>query len=245
MGKRSSNTFGDILKGMVYSFFGFFKGLFRLFLKVIVTCGLYLPITYAVFGLILYLACDFNPFDFGTYSLIYLSGGLACVVCAFIITVRNIIVRPVKSAIADRHEVKSKRYEEWADVDYASEQQQKNEKALKEELNLAPPVDDEYDSHSQKNEEDKKLPPYLIDEDDFSIEGDEDRNEASMLLFDWLPRKKQPNEKASVKSKPKKEIPEIYYSKLQPNILVHEYEDRFELFRVVGDKTVSVGVEYK
>lgn len=234
------------MKEIADGFLGFFKGLFLLLLKVILTCGLYLPIVYALFGLILHLSCNFNPFDFGTYSLIYLSGGLACVVCAFIITVRNTIVRPFKSAITDRQEEKAKRYEEWADVDFASEQQQRKEKELEEELNLAPPVDDENDiSYDRNKKKEKKLPPYLINEDDFSLDGDEDRAEAGMLLFDWLPVKRKPAEKTSMKTKPKKEIPDIYYSKLQPNILVHEYEDRFELFRVVGDRTVSVGIEYK
>lgn len=249
MGKKQSNTLKEILLAIGNGLFALAKGLFRLIFKIIVSFGLYLPGFYALFGYILNLTTGFDPFDFKVYSVVYLSGGVACVICAIIISVRNIIVMPAKSIFGKRNDINEKQErikEDWADVEYASEEQQRQSENEKKELELAPPVNSEVDTSSreQMNELDELLPQFLIDDADFTDE-EVDRNKASNLLFDWLPKKTETSKKTVMKKAPKKEIPEIYYSKLQPNILVHEYSDRFELFKTVGDKTVSVGVEYK
>lgn len=69
----------------------------RILTKILIIFGLWVPAVYAIFGLIMYLAFDFSPFDFSTYSTIYLSGAVACVVCSLIISVKNIIIKPAKS----------------------------------------------------------------------------------------------------------------------------------------------------
>lgn len=42
-----------------------------------------------------------------------------------------------------------------------------------------------------------------------------------------------------------KEEPKIYLSVLEPNTLIHEYSDRFEVFRLVNGKAVKDRVEFK
>lgn len=249
MGKKQSNTLKEILLAIGNGLFALVKGLFRLLFKIIISFGLYLPGLYALFGYILHVTTGFDPFDFKVYSVIYLSGGVACVICAIIISVRNTIVMPAKSIFGKKTENKEQIKEEWADVDFASEEQQKKSEAEKKELELAPPVNPETketESDEDLNELDELLPRFLIDDTELQNEITE-KEQASNLLFDWLPEKIETTttEKTVMKKTPKKEIPEIYYSKLQPNILVHEYSDRFELFKTVGEKTVSIGVEYK
>ena len=73
----------------------------------------------------------------------------------------------------------------------------------------------------------------------------DERAEASSLLFDWVPERESKTSTVRTVRKVAKEIPDIYFSTLNPSVLVHEYKDRFELFKVVGDKSVSIGVEYK
>lgn len=43
----------------------------------------------------------------------------------------------------------------------------------------------------------------------------------------------------------KKEKPIIYYSSVEPDILIHEYADRFEIFKVENNKARLESVEYK
>lgn len=244
---RKSNSFVDILGAIAGGFVAILKGFVRLFLKITVTFGLWLPALYALLGVILHFGAGFDPFGFDVYSIIYLSGGVACVVCAVIISVRNILVMPVRSAVAKR---KEKVNDKWADEEFAAREQAEKAAKEKRERKLSPPEADDYpkfdeeekdEKSEEKNEFDDEIPEYLIDADE---DGEKEKT-ASELLFDWVPQKKEVKEKPKMASVPKKEIPEVYFSKLNPNILVHEYADRFELFKVIGDKTEYVGVEYK
>ena len=243
---RKSNSFGDILGAIAGGFAAILKGLVRLILKILVTFGLWLPALYALLGVILHLGAGFDPFGFDVYSIIYLSGAVACVVCAVIISVRNIFVMPVRSAVKRRRE---KINDKWADEEFAAREQTEKKEREEKERRLSPPEGDDYPEFDEEEQEDKaegkeeeEIPEYLIDAD---AEDDEQRKSASELLFDWVPQKKHTASKPKMKSVPKKEVPEVYFSKLNPSILVHEYSDRFELFKVVGDKTEYVGVEYK
>ena len=60
--------------------------------------------------------------------------------------------------------------------------------------------------------------------------------------LDWIP-KQDPT--AAINADQTGERPDVYFSTLKPDILVHEYHDRFELFRVEGNKLVSIGTEFK
>lgn len=61
--------------------------------------GLYIPFFYFLYGLIIHLTLNVTLFDFSTNSQLYLLGLLLCCVSAVIITVRNIVLAPIKSAL--------------------------------------------------------------------------------------------------------------------------------------------------
>lgn len=222
--------------GIADGFWKVVKGLFRLLIKIIVAFGVWIPALYVLLGVILHYGCGFDPFDFTVYSVVYLSGGVAAVVCCLILAVRNIIVMPFRSALNKKNVEND---ELWKDEE--AEVTKRTERRDEEELEetLAPPLE----SVKKKKEQ---TPPYLADldeDEDETTREDEEREAAKAELFDWLPKKA--GGKTKTASVPKKEIPDIYFSALQKNILIHEYSDRFEIYKVVGDKTVHVGVEYK
>lgn len=61
--------------------------------------GLYVPFFYFLYGLIIHLTLGVALFDFSTNSQLYLLGLLLCLVSSVIISVRNIILTPLKSAL--------------------------------------------------------------------------------------------------------------------------------------------------
>ena len=215
------------------------KGLLRLLLKIFFSFGLWLVCCYVLLGVVLHFACNFNPFDFSVYGVIYLSGGVACVVCCIILIIKNVFILPFRSIRSRR----SKK-EGWLDEDALSEDALEEHQAVTEEERLAPPISANFDIDSDDVEEEIE---YLIDSE---VKGKtktlaDERAEASSLLFDWVPERESKTSTVRTVRKVAKEIPDIYFSTLNPSVLVHEYKDRFELFKVVGDKSVSIGVEYK
>ena len=245
--RRRKNSFLDILRSIGAGLGELLLGILRLFLKVILTFGLWLPGLYAVLGLVLYKGADFNPFDFSVYSVLYLSGGVACIVCAVIITLRNLIVKPVRRVIEKKRD---KENDKWADEEFCAQEEAERLDREKKEAAFEPPdyedlpeLWEDEDESPDKEREAEKMPSYLVTDEDFNEE-----KSAEELLFDkkeWRPVKPAPVVEPKVVSAPKKEIPEVYFSKIDPSILVHEYSDRFELYRVVGEKTKFIGTENK
>ena len=232
MGRKKNNTFYDIVKTILQGLWAILKGLLRLILKILVTFGLWLPGLYAVLGVILYYGLNFDPFDFSVYSIIYLSGAFACVICAAIISVRNIVVNPVRNAFNRKRNAE---YEELQDGEFVVESQAEERRQTEEEERFYP----------LKKPVDPPAHPMFLPDEEEKNEEREEKHSASSLLFDWYPTKEEKKDEPTVRSVPKKEIPEVYFSRLNPNILVHEYSDRFELYKVKGDVTEYVGVEYK
>ena len=79
------STFGELFKSMITGLADFIRGLVRIFVRLIIYTGLWLPGLYALLGVALHFGAGFKPFDFGTYSILYLSGAVACIICAVII----------------------------------------------------------------------------------------------------------------------------------------------------------------
>lgn len=226
---------GSVLRSIVeFSVF-----VLRILTKILIIFGLWVPAVYAIFGLIMYLAFDFSPFDFSTYSTIYLSGAVACVVCSLIISVKNIIIKPAKSIYKGyKHPFWEKKEEEKPPQSLQNRwevyNQTKNDAVLNTPEILAIKPKKEY-----------AVPEYLPSNEDFIDRTTKESERAKITLFpNWLP-KKTAEEQPIVASEPQLERPHIYFSKLEPDIMVHEYEDRYELYRLEGSKTVPVRVEYK
>jgi hypothetical protein len=75
-----------------------------LILKLISTLllyfGLYIPFFYLVYGVLLHLLAGVPLFDFSMQSQLYMLGLLLTVVSAVIISVRNLIMTPLRDAVA-------------------------------------------------------------------------------------------------------------------------------------------------
>lgn len=237
------NTLGDLFKSMITGLADFIRSLVRIFVRLIVYTGLWLPGLYALLGVALAYGASFKPFDFGTYSVLYLSGGVACIICAVIITVRNFfgfVSDKTKESISLRR----RRKNEQDALDAQKREEYLREK--EEEQRYAPkanvmPKEDEipvFDEEKEAEEKKKQLPPYLIDEDwldETAAEGEE-----------WRPVKESVSAAPKVVATPKAELVDVYISKLYPNVLVREYTDRFELYKMYKDSQLThIGTEYK
>lgn len=216
----------------------------RILAKILIIFGLWVPVVYAIFGLVLNLSFDFNPFDFSLYSTIYLSGAVACIICSLIIAVKNLLINPAKSIYKGYKnplwerpkEVK----EDKEDIPYTLKNRWEVYGQTKKEVELNPPDIKEF-----KAKKPYPTPEYLLPNDDFRNKTKSESDKARITLFpNWLPKKVEKQETVMV-STPQVEKPFIYFSKLEPNILVHEYQDRYELYRLEGNIAVPVRVEYK
>lgn len=69
--------------------------------KVVVYFGLYLPIMSLIFGGALYLAYGFNPFGGGVDGNLYIFGLCLSILGAVIITIRNVIIKPIQKYFVD------------------------------------------------------------------------------------------------------------------------------------------------
>ncbi len=224
----AGSVIGTIIRSVVIVVGFVLKVLF----KAITLLGLWIPIVYALIGVILYFALDFNPFTFDTLGTLYLCGGIACIIGACIIAVRNIIVKPVKSIYEGyKHPLWEKKTSEQKQDEAVWESQRKKKK--NERLN--PPVVEELN-----RSETVRYGDLLSTLDDFDPNDNGDNN------LDWLPKNVNTGaQNPIVVSAPSAEKPQVYFSALEPDVLVHEYSDRFELFKVVGKRTTPIGVEYK
>ncbi len=165
-----------VLKLVMYAF----KITTKVLAHIIVYFGLYIPFFYCIFGLVLYGAFDFNFNVSGTESTLFFSGLGLSLLCSLIITVRNLIVRPIKSAFAYTEQTYRPTYRE--------------EERRYFERRGYPSARRYYDSAPR-----------------------EGREEAD----GYMRREYESNEH---------HMPIIYYSEREPDLLIYEYEDRFEVF---------------
>lgn len=61
--------------------------------------GLYIPFFYMLYGLIIYLTLGVQLFDFSVNSQLFLLGLLLCLISSVIISVRSVILAPIKSVL--------------------------------------------------------------------------------------------------------------------------------------------------
>ncbi len=180
----------------------------KLLLKIVFGCGLWVPATYAILGVVLYFGFSFDPFDFSLESCIYLSGAVASVVCAVILFAKNAIYLPAKKIFSRKKKTDLFRLRQKGD------------------------------SFEREKECERRILPPLFE--------DKKKPDEKIYYYDWLPEKKENEPTPQVTSRPKYEEPQVYFSKLRPEILVHEYVDRFELFKIgKNNELISIGVEYK
>jgi hypothetical protein len=216
----------------------------RIVAKLLVLFGLWIPSIYALFGVFLYLLFDFDPFDFSLYSSLYLSGAVACVVCCVIISIRNIIVRPARSVVDG---YKHPLWEKHRDEKIKNEKKDYENYLLeKKGEELSPPEVDDFATQKYH----KKNIDYLPPSNDFDYRVEEKqpiklKYDDELSLFQQnMPPKDNRNSYPTIE-KIKVERPSVYFSKLEPELLIHEYSDRFELFRIKNNRSILDRVEYK
>lgn len=245
--KKSKNRVGLVVGSILRSIVEFLAFFFKVVFKILTFFGLWIPLIYAAFGWILYLALDFNPFKFDTLGTLYLCGGLACVVAAAIISVRNVIVKPAKSIYNGyKHPIWKKAEEEEIDKEaeflkYA--ERSETVKNYKKESRYNPPEIEDF----RLPKENDYSADYLLPIEDFSARTESEKCGGKYSLnLDWLPKiEDNDTETVSVRALPKEEEPLVYFSKIKPELLIHEYSDRFEVFRMAGEKCIPVEVKYK
>lgn len=232
---------GSLLRPVIM-FFGF---IIKFILKLFSFFGLWIPLVYAAFGGLLYLVFDFNPFWLDVYGMLYLCGALACIVAAAVISIRNVVVKPARTIYQGYKHPFWKKYDE-DEEDYAyidNAEKAETVKSYKKEADLNPP---EIESFKETRRE-KGIGEYLIPSSDFvsaSVEEEEDKRRS--LNLDWLPKidSTEP-ESPNMRSVYSAERPKIYFSELNPDLLVHEYSDRFELYRVNGKNLIFDSVKFR
>ena len=227
---NAGEVIGSGLRALVEFFVFFCKVVFK-FLKI---TGLWIPLLYVLFGLILYWTLGFDPIQLDVWGTLYLCGMIACVLACAVILVRNVIVRPVKSIVRGyKNPVwRKKKY----DVPTESVRADKLDKTY------SPPPISDYAEQKDSTVE------YLAPIEDFVDKNDEELRRAQYSLYkDWLPK----IEEIEAQNNPKmvsvetKDAPKVYHSALQPDVIVHEYSDRFELYKERGGELVQIGVEFK
>ncbi|NCA66912.1 MAG: hypothetical protein EOM87_02485 [Clostridia bacterium] len=198
-GKTNGVLIGIAIVAVVKALMFIFKVSVKTISNVIVFLGLYIPLFYSVFALIIYsmFSLDFNTLNL---ELILLLSGLGLsFLCSAIIAIRNLIVKPFKSIFvsANSQEFPTYRREEQR---YYERRRATTPRYYDEEYNYG---------------------------EDYRGVEERERNAIN-------------NERVS------EVAPMVYYSEREPNLLIYEYEDRFEVFRDDGREPKRyIRTEYK
>lgn len=256
--------FGTLLKVIVT----ILKVLIQILAKVLVFLGLWIPLVYAIFGVILFYGFDFDPFDFSLYSTLYLSGAIACIVCSLIIGVRNLFIHPTESIFEGyRHPIWERNREENIEKEEDAKFLSK-----KERKKLSPPDSDDFKTYKSKpldanflpprpsnSSINNNLPPRPINKAPFinrTINNPEFiQNNPSNFIpnNNFVADNIVPNYNYMGNPPPQFidtttttiEKPSVYFSKIEPELLIHEYANRFEIFKIKNNTSVLDRIEYK
>ena len=88
--------FGSTLTAVFGLFLKVAKFVGELLGKIIYYFGLYFPIVYALYGVVLYFVFDFNPFVLDVNGKLFMFGFALSVLAMVIKAVKNLIIRPYK-----------------------------------------------------------------------------------------------------------------------------------------------------
>lgn len=219
--------FSSIWRGLSF----FVKNLLQIIAWFLVFFGLWIPAAYALFGLILFLTLGFNPFEYDTFSLIYLGGGVLCIVASVIITIRHIFTQPLKKLFSSGK--KDSRENRFAEDKAETEREDAPSPKIKKSARKVYYEDEEPEPVPKPVPRSEKRP--RLETKRYSKPDPE-------LKPSWhfLPPEDEP-----VPMYAPEERPSVYFSAVEPDTLIHEYHDRFEVFHVQQGKTKLINVEYK
>lgn len=99
--KLSGCLFGSVLTTALGILWKVLKFAVELAAKIVYYFGLYVPLIYLAYGGILCLAFGFNPFYPDVDGKLYIFGFALTFGCSVVITIRNVIVRPLRKYFTD------------------------------------------------------------------------------------------------------------------------------------------------
>ena len=94
--KLTGCLFGGVLSGVLGVAVKVLLRILNYAAKVICTFGLYIPMAYLLYGAVLWFAFGFGLFEASVDGRLYIFGFALSVGCAVVITVRKLIVKPLK-----------------------------------------------------------------------------------------------------------------------------------------------------
>ncbi len=89
---------GVSLSSVLRVIFKILKYLVSFIADVLYYFGLYVPLAYLVYGGVLYGVFKFEPFSLSYDSMLYLFGLGLCVIASVILTVKKLIIKPIREA---------------------------------------------------------------------------------------------------------------------------------------------------
>lgn len=186
------------MKGLTLSasFITLLKGLIKLvnvvitiIARIMLLLGLWVPFFYIVISVIIMLSFKTNILSMAGYNYLYIIGLILCIIISIIITIRNLLLKPIKELINYRK----------VQLEYDKRKAEAREKRL-------------YEKNPKKY---------------FATKG------------------KLPDEYSEYYNKKGKitnidELPKIYRSEINNDIIIHEYKDKFEVFLEKENEIVHI-----
>ena len=236
--------------------------------SLIIFFGLYIPLFYGVFGIVLLATTEFTFGGTGTDQVLYYVGFGLCCVASVIISIRNLIVRPLSAVFAPLMEYRDEVRKAREGMRKKDGEEAENYRDYNRDYNRGydprygqgyPPYGEYPQQYADRQPYDapSQYRPHAPYYEDAPRGGNP--YEAPRSPYDYRPGpgssyyddggREAPSsysgygrERAYV---PAPERPLIYYSKRRPGVLVKEYSDRFELFEEEDGTPRYIGTEYK
>ncbi len=178
---------------------------------VIVYLGLYIPFFYCIFGLILFGVFGLDVETMNADMTLFLAGLALSAVCALIIAVKNILVKPFSSVFSYMQRENYPTYQE-EERRYYERKEGRGRRY--------------YDSGSERTA--------CRDTDNYPSAGSAMRERDDAADFGRRGESYGPK------------MPLIYYSEVEPELLIYEFDDRFEVYKDNGRQPKSyLRTEYK
>lgn len=157
--------------------------------RIMLLLGLWVPFFYIVISVILMLSFKTNILSMTGYNYLYIIGMILCIIISVIITIRNLLLKPIKELINYRK----------VQLEYDKRKAEAREKKL-------------YEKNPKRY---------------FATKG------------------KLPDEDSEYYNKKGKitnidELPKIYRSEINNEIIIHEYKDKFEVFLEKENEIVHI-----
>lgn len=236
--------------------------------------GLWVVVLYGIIGLIIWPIKE-NPFKFdfkfashSAMQLGYMIGFWLAALISAIITFKKLIINPMKNVVKGfknpvwEKESSNRSVKEQKDLEENKSEEQNEIKKEKDSVLLPPKGEDRLTKRRiKKAKKERKLlaravrqkvhkPEEIVEEE--SLEEIE-TTPIAPPIYTPPPQYTPPAPYSPYSNSPftanpytpPKEEPKIYLAKLEPNTLIHEYSDRFEVYRLVNGKAVKDRVEFK